>query len=561
MSQFGKLIVATTGDGEQEFSLQKSAVEIGRATQNDIVLNDDKVSRTHALIECGHEGCILIDLESVNGTKVNGNRIEKASLKPGDEITIGNNKLRYETISEHSEPEVTQLHTLADLDETLAKTFLETSLNDVSRSRVVIHTADLTWEVDLEGDHLTIGRDRSNDVSIDDIRLSRNHAHIRRVGSNFVIKDLESTNGTWLGEDRIDKHTLRDGDTIRIGKAQIVFKSGFQANDLTLIQVPDQERPRNRKPVVIVPGLMGSQLWRGSERVWPNVKYLFSRPEMFRLPEYEPLEARGLVGEVVIVPNLIKQEQYNRLGDYLEDSLGYEREVDLMEFAYDWRQDVRESAKRLSQEIDNWRATPPITIIAHSLGCLVSRYYIELLGGKDKVGRVILLGGPHAGVPYAIASLHTGPDLLPFGMLGERLREILITFPSMYQILPTYACVIDQEGKYINLLENDSWLPEPQRPFLRLAREFRRELGNSSSVPAVSIFGYGIKTVTQVNVHRDEAGTWKQADLITETMGDNRIPESSGILRGTEIHPVEQHHGALYVDNDVKMRLKLELTR
>lgn len=561
MSQFGKLIVATTGDGEQEFSLQKSAVEIGRATQNDIVLNDDKVSRTHALIECGHEGCILIDLESVNGTKVNGNRIEKASLKPGDEITIGNNKLRYETISEHSEPEVTQLHTLADLDETLAKTFLETSLNDVSRSRVVIHTADLTWEVDLEGDHLTIGRDRSNDVSIDDIRLSRNHAHIRRVGSNFVIKDLESTNGTWLGEDRIDKHTLRDGDTIRIGKAQIVFKSGFQANDLTLIQVPDQERPRNRKPVVIVPGLMGSQLWRGSERVWPNVKYLFSRPEMFRLPEYEPLEARGLVGEVVIVPNLIKQEQYNRLGDYLEDSLGYEREVDLMEFAYDWRQDVRESAKRLSQEIDNWHATPPITIIAHSLGCLVSRYYIELLGGKDKVGRVILLGGPHAGVPYAIASLHTGPDLLPFGMLGERLREILITFPSMYQILPTYACVIDQEGKYINLLENDSWLPEPQRPFLRLAREFRRELGNSSSVPAVSIFGYGIKTVTQVNVHRDEAGTWKQADLITETMGDNRIPESSGILRGTEIHPVEQHHGALYVDNDVKMRLKLELTR
>lgn len=561
MSQFGKLIVATTGDGEQEFSLQKSAVEIGRATQNDIVLNDDKVSRTHALIECGHEGCILIDLESVNGTKVNGNRIEKASLKPGDEITIGNNKLRYETISEHSEPEVTQLHTLADLDETLAKTFLETSLNDVSRSRVVIHTADLTWEVDLEGDHLTIGRDRSNDVSIDDIRLSRNHAHIRRVGSNFVIKDLESTNGTWLGEDRIDKYTLRDGDTIRIGKAQIVFKSGFQANDLTLIQVPDQERPRNRKPVVIVPGLMGSQLWRGSERVWPNVKYLFSRPEMFRLPEYEPLEARGLVGEVVIVPNLIKQEQYNRLGDYLEDSLGYEREVDLMEFAYDWRQDVRESAKRLSQEIDNWHATPPITIIAHSLGCLVSRYYIELLGGKDKVGRVILLGGPHAGVPYAIASLHTGPDLLPFGMLGERLREILITFPSMYQILPTYACVIDQEGKYINLLENDSWLPEPQRPFLRLAREFRRELGNSSSVPAVSIFGYGIKTVTQVNVHRDEAGTWKQADLITETMGDNRIPESSGILRGTEIHPVEQHHGALYVDNDVKMRLKLELTR
>jgi pSer/pThr/pTyr-binding forkhead associated (FHA) protein len=382
-----------------------------------------------------------------------------------------------------------------------------------------------------------------------------------RVGSDFVIKDLESTNGTWLGGERIDTHTLMDGDTVRIGKAQIVFKAGFQAQDLTMIDLPQDEKPSQRNPVVIVPGLMGSQLWRGSEQVWPNVKYLFSRPEMFRLPEFEPLEARDMVGEVVIVPNLIKQEQYNRLGDYLEDSLGYEREKDLMEFAYDWRQDVRASSKKLAQAIESWHASPPITIIAHSLGCLVSRYYIERLGGREKIGRVILLGGPHAGVPYAIASLHTGPDLLPFGMLGERLREVLITFPSMYQILPTYACVIDQDGKYINLLENDSWLPEPQRPLLRIAREFRHELGDSSSVPAVSIFGYGIKTVTQVTVNRDDSGTWKRAHLTSESSGDNRIPESSGILRGTEIHPVEQHHGALYVDNDVKMRLKLELTR
>jgi pimeloyl-ACP methyl ester carboxylesterase len=377
----------------------------------------------------------------------------------------------------------------------------------------------------------------------------------------FLLKDLESTNGTWLGEDRIDEHTLEEGDTFRIGNAKIVFKSGFQSEDLSMVGIPELEMPATRNPVVIVPGLMGSQLWRGSEQVWPNVKYLFSRPDMYRLPEFEPLEARGLVGEVVIVPNLIKQEQYNRLGDYLEDSLGYEREKDLLEFAYDWRQDVRESSKKLAQAIDNWQASSPITIIAHSLGCLVSRYYIERHGGKNKVGRVVLLGGPHAGVPYAIVSLHTGPDLLPFGLLGERLRQVLITFPSMYQILPTYACVIDQDGRYINLLENEYWLPPSQRPLLRMAREFRRELGDKSSVPAVSIFGYGIKTVTQVLVNRDDTGVWKSADLTTESSGDNRVPESSGVLRGTEIHPVEQHHGALYVDNDVKMRLKLELMR
>ena len=39
------------------------------------------------------------------------------------------------------------------------------------------------------------------------------------------------------------------------------------------------------------------------------------------------------------------------------------------------------------------------------------------------------------------------------------------------------------------------------------------------------------------------------------------IPETSGALDGAEIYPIKQHHGSLYADGDVMMRLKLELTR
>jgi hypothetical protein len=46
-----------------------------------------------------------------------------------------------------------------------------------------------------------------------------------------------------------------------------------------------------------------------------------------------------------------------------------------------------------------------------------------------------------------------------------------------------------------------------------------------------------------------------------EPSGDSTIPEQSAVLPGSEIHPVQQYHGSLFVDNDVKMRLKLELTR
>ena len=124
---------------------------------------------------------------------------------------------------------------------------------------------------------------------------------------------------------------------------------------------------------------------------------------------------------MVVVPNLISFDQYNLLGNYLVEELGYERGNNFIEFAYDWRQDVRQSARELARFIEGWKVDSPITIIAHSLGTLVSRYYVEKLGGKKKVGRLMLIGGPHQGVPKIAANLLTGVDLLPFGLMGKEI--------------------------------------------------------------------------------------------------------------------------------------------
>ena len=141
------------------------------------------------------------------------------------------------------------------------------------------------------------------------------------------------------------------------------------------------------------------------------------------------------------------------------------------------------------------------------------------------------------------------------------MRKVLSTFPSAYQILPTYPCVLDQDGTYIDALEDQSWLPEQQRPFLSVARSFRSELGQSSSVPAVSIFGYGLKTTLHVKIDRRPDGQWQGAEFLDDTAGDLSVPSGSAVLKGSEIHPVAQEHGALYADDDVRMRLKVELTR
>ena len=100
-----------------------------------------------------------------------------------------------------------------------------------------------------------------------------------------------------------------------------------------------------------------------------------------------------------------------------------------------------------------------------------------------------------------------------------------------------------------------------QRANHAIAREFRRELPERCSISAVSIFGYGLKTVTNVQLCRSADGRCESVDFVSDQAGDSMIPQVSSILAGTEIHPVRQHHGVLHSDKDVQMRLKVELIR
>ena len=154
-----------------------------------------------------------------------------------------------------------------------------------------------------------------------------------------------------------------------------------------------------------------------------------------------------------------------------------------------------------------------------------------------------------------------GVNLFPLGLLDRWLRDVLASWPSTYHLLPTYPCVITPTGTDMDILGNGSWLPEPRRALLATTREFRTELGTRSSVPAISIFGYGLKTTTQIRFDCEPSGLCRSISSVTELAGDGSVPERSACMEGTEIHPVRQHHGVMFVDSDVKKRLKLELTR
>ena len=554
----GYLKLKLPGGGEQEFEVSKSEISVGRGQTNDIVIMDSKMSRLHARFEFTAGGDVaVIDAGSTNGVRVNGVKVERMEIKPGDIVQIGESQIQYERLSEEDEG-MTIIESELDLDRTVADFVLPTVLNDTSEDRIVIYTPDKTWEVLLNNkvDSLTIGRSANSDVVIEHPSVSRSHAQIVRDHRTFKMKDLNSSNGMFVNGEKCGEVILDNGVTVKLGYATIIFKQGFTEEHLTIagtsFKIPE------RHPVVFVPGIMGSELWLGKERIWPNLKLLFKEPEFLKYPGIPGIEPRGILQEVVVVPNLIKLEQYSQMGDYLVEDLGYTRGKDFFEFAYDWRQDIRVTAKQLSQFID---ALPvkPIKLVAHSLGTLVSRYYVERLGGKDKVDKLILMGGPHLGTPAAVSSLLFGPDVLPFGLMGETLRKVISTFYTSYQILPVYACGMDQFGQPYNFMKDDGWLAPEQKALWQAAREFKRELGLSTSVPTTCIFGYGQKTVDRIKLHRNPDEKITQSVYEAKSNGDGSVPENSAILEGADFHPVHQLHGILFVDNDVKMRLRLEL--
>jgi len=74
------------------------------------------------------------------------------------------------------------------------------------------------------GKQITIGRLPENDIVIDNLSVSRQHAVIHAVRSGHVIRDLGSKNGTLLNGEKVEQCELCGGDTIQIGKYEIVFQ-------------------------------------------------------------------------------------------------------------------------------------------------------------------------------------------------------------------------------------------------------------------------------------------------------------------------------------------------
>jgi pSer/pThr/pTyr-binding forkhead associated (FHA) protein len=78
-------------------------------------------------------------------------------------------------------------------------------------------------EFPLEKESVTIGRNDDNTITVDNLAVSGYHARIDAAGSDFILTDLQSTNGTFVNDNKVVSHKLAHGDNVAVGKHIILF--------------------------------------------------------------------------------------------------------------------------------------------------------------------------------------------------------------------------------------------------------------------------------------------------------------------------------------------------
>jgi len=105
---------------------------------------------------------------------------------------------------------------------------------------------DLVKEFYLDKDIFTIGRKSGNDIVIDNLAVSGQHAKVLTILNDSFIEDLNSTNGTYVNGSLVQKQVLQNDDTIKIGKHQLKYineaaSAGSDDFERTMIIRPDAE--------------------------------------------------------------------------------------------------------------------------------------------------------------------------------------------------------------------------------------------------------------------------------------------------------------------------------
>jgi pSer/pThr/pTyr-binding forkhead associated (FHA) protein len=228
------------------YDLSSDEITIGRGNKNHIVIRDNEVSRVHCRLVRLTGNYEVHDLESVNGTFVNGQRVVAGwLLQPGALIELGDSiTLEYGLPEDDS----------ANGSQTLPPV-IETSTH---YSLLVINGPGSGETIPLLGPAVTLGRDPTCDLVMSDPEVSRYHLRLYASANGYLIEDLGSTNGTFVNDVALgDTRLLAPDDMIRLGTmVQLQYLVREEQ-----VELGDEDTPVSHSPDLEATANSGLEQW------------------------------------------------------------------------------------------------------------------------------------------------------------------------------------------------------------------------------------------------------------------------------------------------------------
>jgi pimeloyl-ACP methyl ester carboxylesterase len=286
-----------------------------------------------------------------------------------------------------------------------------------------------------------------------------------------------------------------------------------------------------RDVVVCLPGITGSVLQKDGRDLWnisggaviSALTTLGHSISDLKLKEDPPdvddlgdgITAPEVIRDVHLIPGIWKIDGYTKQMRYIEETFDVTRGKNFFEFPYDWRRDNRVAARRLKQQsakwLKDWRessgaADAKLVLVGHSMGGLISRYFLERLDGWRDTRTLVTFGTPYRGSLNALDTLVNGKKVAFFD-----LTDLARSFTAIYQLLPTYPCYDGGGGNLEHVDETD--VPHLDRAKAKAALDLHREIAAAVDEhrkdPAYTDGGYdlarivGFKQPTNQSAVRD----------------------------------------------------------
>ena len=352
-------------------------------------------------------------------------------------------------------------------------------------------------------------------------------------------------------------------------------------------------RKAMRDVVVCIPGITGSVLRKDGRDLWNisggaliSALTTFGRSITDLKLEQDPpdvddlgdgITAPEVIRDVHLIPGFWQIDGYTKLLRYIEETFDVTRGRNLFEFPYDWRRDNRVAARRLQRQAGDWLKAwressgaddAKLVLVGHSMGGLISRYFLECLDGWRETRTLVTFGTPFRGSVNALDTLVNGKRIRFFD-----LTDVARSFTAIHQLLPTYPCYVDGGASPSYVDEAD--VPNLDQGNAKAALDFHREIAAAVDEhrkdPAYADGGYdlarvvGIEQPTKQSAVRDG----DRVKLLRTIGGED--PRGDGTVPRPSATPLEyeddqgaafsaERHASLQTDDHVLLQLTGVLT-